>query len=196
MFDPRPLDSPAPPPGEVDALLAQMAADGQEDLKMAPATVGAKPPKLRYSHKAMADTLIQNPWMTQAELAQMFGRTQAWISVIVTSDAFQAYYASRQEELLDPELRISLRERFVAVTTQSLKVLQEKLSKPAAEVSENLALRAMEIGAKSLGMGVAPPPAAPVDGAKHLNELAERLLRLGGRAQMQPIEDAVVIGEG
>lgn len=137
----------------------------------------------------MVDMLIQNPWMKQNELAAMFGRTPAWISVIVTSDAFQALLAQRRAEIVDPELSLSLRERFQGVTAQSLRVLQEKLAKPADQVSDQLALRAAEMGARALGLGGnAVPPPAP-NPAEYLPALAERLMRL----RTGPVVDAQVI---
>ncbi|HQR20749.1 MAG TPA: hypothetical protein PKV98_07775 [Burkholderiaceae bacterium] len=165
-------------------LLQEMA-----DHEPAPRHVGARPPKLRYSHAAMVDTLIQNPWMKQNELAAMFGRTPAWISVIVTSDAFQALLAQRRAEIVDPELSLTLRERFQGVTAQSLRVLQEKLAKPADQVSDQLALRAAELGAKALGLGgnAAPPPAP--NPAEYLPALAERLMRL----RSGPVEEARLV---
>lgn len=164
-----------------------------EDLASAEVTlprhVGARPPKMRYSHEGMADMLATNPWMTQNELAFQFGRTPAWVSVIVTSDAFQALLARRKAELVDPELRLTLQERFQAMTTKSLQVLQEKLAKPADQVSDQLALRAAELGAKALGLGgnAAPPPAP--NPAEYLPALAERLMRL----RSGPVEEARII---
>lgn len=168
------------------ADLLEGLASAEVDL---PRHVGARPPKMRYSHEGMADMLATNPWMTQNELAFQFGRTPAWVSVIVTSDAFQALLARRKAELVDPELRLTLQERFQAMTTKSLQVLQEKLAKPADQVSDQLALRAAELGAKALGLGgnAAPPPAP--NPAEYLPALAERLMRL----RSGPVEDARLV---
>jgi hypothetical protein len=185
-------------PIDVDAMLANMAAEGR---KTATEMIGrgsypsVRPPaKVRYSHDAMARLLLENPWMHQNDLAAYFGRSPGWISTIITCDAFQAHYASLQAEMLDPELQLTLRERFKALTEQSLRVLQEKLSKPADQVSEQLALRAADLGAKSLGLGGnAPAPAAP-NPAEYLPALAERLLRLQGGAR-QGVSDAKLVYE-
>jgi hypothetical protein len=168
-----------------ESLLEEMAAEADLPLRH----VGARPPKMRYSHEGMADMLATNPWMSQNELAIAFGRTPAWVSVIVTSDAFQALLARRKAELVDPELRLTLQERFQAMTTKSLQVLQEKLAKPADQVSDQLALRAAELGAKALGLGgnAAPPPAP--NPAEYLPALAERLMRL----RSGPVEDARLV---
>lgn len=184
-------------PVDVDAMLQAMAAEGRKtatEMIGRGTYAGVKPPKVRYSHDAMARLLLENPWMHQNDLAAYFGRSPGWISTIITCDAFQAHYASLQAEMLDPELQLTLRERFKALTEQSLRVLQEKLSKPADQVSEQLALRAADLGAKSLGLGGnAPPPAAP-NPAEYLPALAERLLRLQGGAR-QGVSDAKIVYE-
>lgn len=185
-------------PVDVDAMLEAMAREGRAvavERIGAGTYKGVRPPKIRYSHDAMARLLLENPWMHQNDLAAHFGRTPGWISTIITSDAFKAHYASLQEELLDPELQLTLRERFKALTEQSLRVLQEKLSKPADQVSDQLALRAADLGAKSLGLGVAAPPPPAPNPADYLPALAERLLRLQGGARAQTIEDATIVSE-
>ena len=178
-----------------DALLAEMAAGGR---KAAVEKVGqgsspsVRPPKIRYTHEAMARLILENPWISQNQLAAHFSYSPAWISTVITSDAFQSYYAQMREELLDPELRLTLEERFRALTTKSLQVLQEKLSRPANEVSDQLALRAAELGAKSLGIGGNAPPAPAPDAGEHLARLADRLMSLRG-VTPQPVTDATVI---
>lgn len=156
----------------------------------------ARPPKIRYSHEAMVEMLIASPWMRQNDLAKYFEMTPSWISTIVTSDAFQAKLAARREEVVDPELRLSLKERFEALVTQSLRVLQEKLSRPADDVPDNLALRAMEIGGKALGIGGNAPTPVVVTSEERLAKLAERLVALRGGGRVIDVESRTVIVEG
>jgi hypothetical protein len=168
----------------VDTLLAEMAQAGQRRPRAELAPVGAKPPKMRYSHQAMADMLLENPWMSQNQLAAHFGRTPSWISTIVTCDAFQALLAERREDVIDPEMKLRIEERFKALTAQSLRVLQEKLSKPADQVPDNLALRAAELGAKALGIGGNAPTPVVVTSEERLTNLAHRLIALRGGQQV------------
>ena len=152
-----------------------------------------KVPKMRYSHEGMANLILENPWISQNQLAAHFGYSPGWISTIITSDAFQSLLATRRAELIDPELRLTLEERFRALTAQSLRILQDKLSRPADQVPDQLALRAAELGAKALGIGGnAPPPPAP-NPADYLPALAERLMRLQGRPVPQEISDATIV---
>lgn len=191
MFDPA--SQTALP--TADALLAEMAQDGRAALDRVGrgSTPSVRPPKIRYTHEAMADLILENPWISQNQLAAHFGYSPAWISTVITSDGFQSFLAARKAELVDPELRLTLEERFRALTTQSLKVLQDKLSRPADQVSDQLVLRAAELGAKSLGIGAhAPPPAQPV-AADYLPAIADRLSRLIGQPRAQPVSDAQII---
>lgn len=197
MLSPTPaIPLTQPPAGpDVDAMLAEMAKDGRAALdRVGQGSVpSVRPPKIRYTHEGMADLILENPWISQNQLAAHFGYSAAWISTIITSDAFQALLAARRQELIDPELRLTLEERFRALTTQSLKVLQEKLARPADQVSDQLVLRAVELGAKSLGIGAHAPPPPPPNPAEYLPAVAERLLRLQGRQAPAEVVDAVVV---
>ena len=151
--------------------------------------------KVRYSHDGMIDMIVQNPWISQNDLAHQFGYTAAWVSTIMQSDAFQARMAARREEIVDPMLKVTLEERFKAMVTRSLEVLQQKLSAPAACVPDDLVLKAVGLGAKALGLGGnAPPPVvAPV--ADRLEILAHRLIELQTRtneAKMVDVEATIV----
>jgi len=132
--------------------------------------------KCSYTHDAMIDLIIQHPEMTQLQIAAHFGYTAPWISNILASDAFQEKMASRREEIIDPELRATIEERFRALVIRSLQVLQDKLSQPI--VSDNVALRAAELGAKALGIGGNAPPKPPDTSNDRLERLAERLILL------------------
>ena len=105
---------------------------------------------IRTQHDAMVDALIANPTLTNAELAIMFNRTQAWTSYVVNSDLFRARLAERRKEIVDPVLQMTVQQRMEAVTAVSLDVLMNKLvTKPDAA----LALKTVEILTKSQGYG-------------------------------------------
>lgn len=147
------------------------SADGRD---CAP-TMG-KLQKVRYTHDAMVDLIIQSPWVSQNELAAHFGYTPSWISNVLASDAFQERLAARREEIIDPALKATLEERFRAITIQSLTRLQEELAKPV--VKPEVLLKAAELGAKSLGMGGHRQEAPPAPAADRLTVLADRLIVL------------------
>lgn len=135
--------------------------------------------KVKYSHDAMIDIIIQNPSVSQGELALAFGYTPGWVSQIIASDAFQARLAERKNELVDPTIRATVEERFKALVIQSLDILRQKLERPAHQISDNLALKGLEVASKALGYGARPeggnlPPSQP----DRLDKLAERLTTL------------------
>jgi len=109
--------------------------------------------KVSYTHDAMIDMLISNPGISQGELAAHFGYTPAWISTIMSSDAFKEKLEARREEVVNPIIRVTMEDRFTAVVMKSLEVLQEKLEQPHTAVPDQLALQAAGLGAKALGKG-------------------------------------------
>jgi hypothetical protein len=135
------------------------------------------PAKVRYTHDAMIDMVVENPWVSQGELAKHFGYTEAWVSLIFSSDAFKERLEQRKQELVDPTIRASIDERLRAITVRSLEVLAHKLSKNPDQVPDNLALRAAELGAKGLGIGGNAVPNSILP-PNHLESLAQRLLAL------------------
>lgn len=135
--------------------------------------------KVSYTHDAMIDLIIEKGarpgGISQREIAAHFGYTEGWISNILASDAFQARMAARREEVIDPRIKATLEERFRALVIRSLTVLEAELEKPA--VKPEVALRAAELGARSLGLGGHAPAPRPPDTSR-LERLAERLVSL------------------
>lgn len=136
--------------------------------------------KLSYTHDAMIDQIIAKPDISQNQLAALFGYTPAWVSQIISSDAFQAKLAERTKELVDPVVRASVEEQFKGIVSRSLDILREKLNRPAHQVPDNLALRSLEISARAAGYGARDqtPSVQPGDMHVHLNVLGERLVTL------------------
>ena len=106
--------------------------------------------RVKYTHDAMIDLIIANPAIKQGDLAQHFGYTQAWVSRIFNSDAFQARLAQRKTELVDPSITLTIDEKLRALADKSLDVVLEKLT-----VTQNpdTAIKALELTTKALGYG-------------------------------------------
>jgi len=149
--------------------------------------------KCSYTHDALIDLIISNPEMTQNHLAAHFGYTPPWISNILASDAFQEKMAARREEIIDPELKATIEERFRALVIRSLQVLQEKLNAP--QVSDLVALRAAELGAKALGVGGHAAPKPQEASSDRLERLATRLVALQSRTRERVIDGEVQVLE-
>lgn len=111
--------------------------------------------RVKYSHDAMIDLMIAQPSVSQGELAQHFGYTQAWVSRVINSDAFQARLALRKEDLVDPTIVASIDEKMRAVAAKSLDVVLEKL---ATVQNFDHALKAFEATTKAMGYGARQAP--------------------------------------
>ena len=109
--------------------------------------------RVKYSHDAIIDVIIQEPDSSLAKLATMFGYSVPWLSRVMNSDAFQARLAERKEDLVDPMVVETIKARFEGVVTQSLEIIATKLQ---ATQSAELALKTLDIGSRALGYGLKP----------------------------------------
>jgi hypothetical protein len=116
--------------------------------------------KVRYSHDAMIDAIIENPTVSQNELAAAFGYTPTWISQVINSDAFRERLAERKDELVDPRIRMSVEERIRGLADKSIEVLLEKLHETR---NMNVAVRALDVAARSLGYGARASAAVQIN---------------------------------
>lgn len=173
-----------------DRLLAELR---DAPSAQPPAATMGRLQKCSYSHKAMIDLIIEKPELTQNQIAAHFGYSASWISNILASDAFQAEMASRREEIVDPRLKATVEERFRALVILSLDVLYKKLEAPV--VSDNVAIRAAELGAKALGLGGHAAPSSPALAADRLERIAQNLENLNRRAQERTIDGQVISQE-
>lgn len=94
--------------------------------------------KVRYTHDALIDSIIANPSISQGELAREFGFSQAWMSIIINSDAFQERLATRKAEIVDPTLVATVKDRLEAVAKKSLERLAERLELNSAISNRDL----------------------------------------------------------
>ena len=154
------------------------------DLEMPLKQIAPVPPKgpkvLTNVHRAMADTILARPDITMAELGEQYGVSASWTNLIVNSVAFKRHLEKRRDEVINPIIIASTEERLQAVVNRSLDVIHEKLSKTPDQVSDNLALRALELSSKAMGLGQAKAATVVVE-ANHLDNLAKRLVALRPR---------------
>jgi hypothetical protein len=110
--------------------------------------------KVGYTHDAMIDFIVGNPWVTNNEIARHFGYTVPWVSTVINSDAFRERLAQRREDVVDPLLRTTLEERIRGVLDLSLQVIAKNLEVSAAVGGNiNAAIRVLEHGSRALGYG-------------------------------------------
>jgi hypothetical protein len=142
-----------------------------EAVVVAPAAALALAPI--YSNAAMVELMVGHPGWTGKQFAKHFGKGSGWFATVLASDSFQLELDKRRAEVTNPSLTATMEERFRALALRSLDVLQDKLD--SSEVSDNIVLRAAEIGVKALGMGQVVPQ-APVQQSGSVESLAERLV--------------------
>lgn len=158
------------------------------------------PQKVSYTHDKMIDYIISQPRVTGGQLARVFGYTQAWISQIMSSDAFKERLALRRQEVTDPAVKAALdvwfpstQESLQHLVDKSLEIITRKLE--ADKVPDNVALKAFELGARGLGIGgfgnKVPEPAEK-PGEDRLEKLADRLTGLLHTKKLEIIDGEVV----
>lgn len=104
--------------------------------------------RLTYTHDAMVDLILQEPTVTHAELAEIFGYSAGWIQRVCASDAFQARIAERKAQLIDPHVARSLNDRLRGVAIKAIGKIDDALSKE--ESSAAYALDALGIATSGM----------------------------------------------
>lgn len=113
---------------------------------------------LSNRHEAILEALIAHPHRTHGDIARMLGYTDAWFSIIIHSDVFQARYRERMAGVYD-ETQAGIREKLEAVAHCAL----DKLGNVVATTQDEKLVA--DIADKTLHrLGFAPNkgPAAPV----------------------------------
>lgn len=111
--------------------------------------------KTQITHDALIDHMLANPRATRKEVAEAFGwKSEATISIIMNSDAFQAAYAKRRCEVVNPLLNATLEARMKGLAAQSAANLAEALEREPQNVKLNLEVfkesaKAASYGAKA-----------------------------------------------
>lgn len=165
----EPARSPSPPVAPLSPSNLLEPSPSEEPVALAAASTALT---VGYSHAAMVQLMVEHPTWNSKQLAAHWGKGAAWFCSILASDSFQSELDKRRGEIHNPEFTATLEERFRALALRSMDVLQDKLG--SKEISDNLVLRATEIGVKALGMGqIAPPPVVQTHNA---DSLAERLV--------------------
>jgi hypothetical protein len=141
---------PAPPPTRE----ADIAASGGSIHDFRKATR-----KMRWWYESLADHMVANPSISNAELARHFGRAESTISTVINTDAFKAYYRQRRQHHVD-KLDSAVRDKLFQVSNKSLDYMLEVLDKKRDTVPLEMLTRITDSSLKNLGYGVTPPGGA------------------------------------
>lgn len=148
--------------GVDDAAILEAVGDGPapSSPRLSGSTNKQQVAKVSYTHDAMIDLIIANPAIKQIQLAEHFGYRPHTISIIINSDAFQEALAKRRDEVVSPELRATIQDRFRAMVAASQEYLLEKLS---TSPTPQLALGVLNSASRSLGYGAREHPTVQVN---------------------------------
>jgi hypothetical protein len=149
---------------------------------------------VNYTHKDIIDYVLSNPGVSQNHVAAHFGYSASYLSQLMVSDAFQSEFAKRREAMVDPVVAANVKLNFEAMVLRSQEILLEKLSLPAHQIPDQLALRALELSSRAAGYGAKDQaPSVVVNVDTHLEALGANLERLLDRKR--PPLDFVDVGE-
>lgn len=105
--------------------------------------------KISHRHEAIADWLIAHPDKPLAACARQFGVTQAWLSIIIHSDAFRALLERKRAQAFAATV-IPLRQKMLGIAHAAYDRLAEKVD----EVEDpRLLLEIADKTAAKLGYG-------------------------------------------
>jgi hypothetical protein len=169
-------------------LAAADPLESEPSIGSEPASSRALKRGCNYSHLAMIDMILAEPWISHDTLAERFGYSPSWISTVMATDAFKAQFAARKEELVDPALRATIDEQFEGILSRSMEIIREKLSQPPAAVGDQFVLRTMELSSRSLGYGARPDTKVEVNINNQIAEHANNLVTLLRRTKQEIID--------
>lgn len=122
------------------------------------------PARLSHRHEDIARWLLENPTRPLKECAQHFGYTQAWLSCIIHSDAFQVRLRRLQEEA-DAIVVLDVPARLRGVAARAIEGLgdqvEHSLNDGNGVLHRQFLLDTAELTLKSLGYGAPKAPLAP-----------------------------------
>ncbi len=83
--------------------------------------------KVSIKHDVLLDYLIANPTMKRSEVAAIFGVTQAWLSTIIHSCAFQEKLRQRQDQVFEVAVLRPIQEKLMGAANMAADRLMEVL---------------------------------------------------------------------
>jgi hypothetical protein len=128
--------------------------------------------KLNHHHEAIARWLLENPTRALKECAAHFGYTQAWLSCIIHSDAFQAKLRQMHDEA-DAVVIMDVPSRLRGIAAAALDGIAEQVDHAVKDGNGVLHRQFLhdtaELTLKSLGYG-APKNAPAPSGNTHFHQ--------------------------
>ena len=156
-------------------------------------SIGNRIKKVNWWHEAIIDWMLAHPDEKLYDCAEYFNKTQAWISSIINSAAFKELL--QQRKLMHSHyLSLTLTEKLEAIATQSLNVLEEKLSDPALVKAMSLgaARDTAEMALRNLGFTARSEGAITINAGNNANVVISHATPealQAAREKMQRVQD-------
>lgn len=131
------------------------------------------PISVTYTHESIARWLIANPGRSLRECADFVGYSPAWLSQVIHSDAFQAYYRKLSSDA-NALVIVSAHDRLTSLADAALEKLEELVD--GAQTSGTAGLRDREFVKDTadmvlsrLGYGAKNPSSLPAQPPSHIH---------------------------
>jgi len=108
--------------------------------------------KVRWWHEQIVDIMLAFPHWSQGQIATHFDKTEAWLSTIIHSNVFKAYYAGRIEAHQSFISR-KLIDKVEDIADMSLEAMRTRLEEAADEIPLPQLKETSEMALKTLGFG-------------------------------------------
>lgn len=120
--------------------------------------------KARWYHDRIIDFMLASPVPpSQGDMAREMGYSDAWISVIVNSDAFKNRLEERKAEIVDPQLAATFNQRLEVAAFGILERLTKRIESPLPMSVKEM----VDIGKLVIGDKNTRPPVPPVQAASN-----------------------------
>jgi hypothetical protein len=120
------------------------------------------PKKMNPQYEAIADFMLANPEMSYQEIGKRLNYTNTWISMVVNSDSFRAYYQMRRESL-NSAIRDNIAHKMLGIADKSLDLLAKGIEEQGDKLSVLDRVTVADRVLERLGYGTKPGQVANVN---------------------------------
>ncbi len=158
--------------------------------QLAASTLATRARRMRWWYEALADYMIAHPAARQNDIAAYFKRAPSTISIIINSDAFQAYLRQRRGEY-QKDLDTAVQTKMLNVADKSFDMILERFEKKRDSIPLGDLFKAVELTQKAAEKAVptvvvnnAPQTVVPVAVSLDDLEAARTALRASQAPRM------------
>lgn len=142
--------------------------------------------KVSIKHDAILDYLLIHPAMKLGDVAGHFGVSQAWLSVIIHSDAFQVKLAEKSGECFGTTV-LPLREQLMGVAQVGVTKLGEVLENASSSTDKQFIVDTTDSILKNLGYSPKSVNPQPSNVTQNTIFVADRATLASAREKMRTV---------